>query len=169
MREIGSDLPLPRSDLRRYWQQLAAIWVAVGVRRGVVGADIERIYTEREMRAADAKAPDATGVAIAGWSESARVKVADAAFAVRLPDGSDHYPSLTLVRPQGRFVMELLLGAPPERWTTDICAAYAEKPTVVRTIFLARSPAVGQPVLAAIEACGSGDRMAVQPFSYNYR
>jgi hypothetical protein len=49
LREIGSDLPAPIIDLRRYWRDIGVTWLSIAARGGVFG-DVDRIYTRREMR-----------------------------------------------------------------------------------------------------------------------
>jgi DNA-binding Lrp family transcriptional regulator len=54
LREIGSELPVPRVDLRRYWHDVGVAWMWLAARKGRLG-EVERVYCEREMRAADQK------------------------------------------------------------------------------------------------------------------
>ena len=166
---IGSDLPVPEIDLRRYWQDLGAGWLSVGARRGVFGEEIERVYTHREMRAADSRATATDGSVVgSGWSAAVRAKAADASFAVwpwpvnGPGTGDAHYPDLTLVLPQGRVAMQLVVEAPSRRWATAVVDAYARKPHLARTVLLAPSRAVGAALIDVIERCGAGDRVTVQ-------
>ena len=169
LRAIGSDLPVPELDLRRYWQDLGAGWLSVAARRGIFGEEIERVFTGREMRAADSRATAMDGSVVgSGWSEAVRAKAADASFAVwpgpvnGQGTGVAHYPDLTLVVPQGRMAMQLVLEAPGRRWAAAVVDAYARKPHLARTVLIAPSRAVVASLVDVIERCGAGDRVTVQ-------
>ena len=168
MRAIGSDLPVPEIDLRRYWQDLGAGWLSVGARRGIFGEEVERVFTHREMRAADSRAAVDGSVVGSGWSEAVRAKAADASFAVwpwpvdGPGTGVAHYPDLTLVLPQGRVAMQLILEVPSPRWMAAVVEAYARKPHLAQTILIATGPAVAASIGSVIEHCGAGDRVRVQ-------
>ena len=168
LRAIGSDLPVPEVDLRRYWQDIGTGWLSVAARRGFFGEGVERVFTRREMRAADSQAAVDGSVVGSGWSAAVRVKAADASFAVwpwpvdGPRTGVAHYPDLTLVFPQGRVAMELVLEAPSPGSVAAVVEAYARKPTIPRTILIATSPAVAVSIRAVVEHCGAGDRVTVQ-------
>ena len=75
----GSRLPEPRIDLRGYWREMVAGWVWLRVRAGKYGST-ERVYSRREMRAADENPPDLVVEDGVAWSESILAKVSDASF-----------------------------------------------------------------------------------------
>jgi hypothetical protein len=78
--QIGSDLSVPRVDLRRYWHDIGVWWMWLAARNGVFG-EIERVFSEREMRAAD-KADAAAKYAFdLELSPAVRAKAADASLA----------------------------------------------------------------------------------------
>ena len=168
LRAIGSDLPVPELDLRRNWQDLGAGWLSVAARRGVFGEGIERVYTQREMRAADSRAAADGSLVGSGWSAAVRAKAADASFAVwpwpvdGPGTGVAHYPDLALVLAQGRVAMQLVLEVPSPCWMAAVVEAYAGKPHLARTILIAPSRAVGASLIEVVERCGASDRVAVQ-------
>ena len=168
LRAIGSDLPVPEIDLRRYWQDFGAGWLSVAARRGMFGEGVERVFTGREMRAADCRAAVDRRVVGSGWSAPVRVKAADASFAVwpwpvdGPGTGAAHYPDLTLVLPQGRVAMELVLEARGRAWLTAVVDAYAAKPHLARTILIATSRGVVASIRAVVEHCGAEGRVRAQ-------
>ena len=168
LRAIGSDLPISEIDLRRYWQDLGAGWLSVGARRGTFGEEVERVFTHREMRAADAKATADGSLVGPGWSDAVRAKAADASFAVwpwpvdGPRTGAAHYPDLTLVLPQGRVAMQLVLEVPSRRWMVAVVEAYARKPTLARTILIATGPTLTASLESVVEHCGGDGRVSVQ-------
>ncbi len=168
LRAIGSDLPVPEIDLRRYWQDLGAGWLSVGARRGVFGEEVERVYTRREMRAVDSAAAAGGSAVGSGWSEAVRAKAADASFAIwpwavdGPRTGEAHYPDLTLVVAQGRVAMQLVLDVPSPGWMAAVVGAYAGKPHLARTIVIATGPVVAASIGAVIERRDAGDRVSVQ-------
>ena len=175
LQAIGSELPVPRVDLRGYWPEVGAGWLAVGARRGIFGADIERLYTRREMVAADRRMAGAAPMADRAWSEAVRVKAADASFAVRRSGGAAgdggvaHYPDLTLVLAQGRVAMQLVPMFQSRGELDRVIDAYVHKPTLVRTVLIVPDAASRASVAAVIERCGAGDRVAVQQARFALR
>lgn len=166
LRALGSDLPRPRVDLRRYWEDVNAVWLAVDVRVGVFGPEVERVYTRREMAAADRRLAGA-GLAVSkGWSPAVRAKAADASFAVSVSgeegSASSHYPDLTLVIPQGRVAMELFLVTPSRRRAAAVVDAYARKPQLVTAILIAPGPAEAKSLWEIVCRCGAEERIRVQ-------
>jgi hypothetical protein len=172
LRALGSDLPVPVVDLRRYWRDVGVAWLSVGVRRGIFGGEVERLFTEREMRAADRRLAR-TGVRVgAGWSETVRAKAADASFAVSpeigegLSGGSAHYPDVCLVIAQGRVAMQLVLEVPSRAWLSALVEAYARRVNLASTLLLAPS-GMREPIAAVIDRAGCSGRVFVQPVRLN--
>jgi hypothetical protein len=168
LRALGSNLPVPVLELRRYWQDVGAGWLSVEARRGVFGEEVERVFTRREMRAVDRELAARGPQVGSGWSETARAKAQDASFAVwptvgeEPGRGAGHYPDLTLVLPQGRVAMELVLEVPGERWISAVADAYARKPHLATTVLIVPGPALGVPLRAIIERCGLSRRVMIQ-------
>jgi hypothetical protein len=172
LRALGSDLPVPALDLRRYWRDVSVGWLSVGVRRGILGAEVERLFTEREMRAADRRLAQ-TGARVGPqWSEAVRAKAADASFAVspEIGDGpgagSAHYPDVCLVLEQGRVAMQLVLEVPSRAWLSALVAAYARRVNLASTLLLAPA-GMREPIAAVIDRTGCSDRVFVQPVQLN--
>jgi len=154
LREISSELPVPRVDLRRYWHEVSLPWLWLAAHRGRFG-EVERVYSEREMRAADQSSALAVPTIDPDWSPEIRAKVADAAFGVRLehgavePSGPLHYPDLVLVLPQGRVAFELRLTGHGRRPLEAVLAEYARKWSVAVVFYLVQDGAIGAAVQAA--------------------
>jgi hypothetical protein len=81
--QIGSDLPVPRVDLRRYWHDVGVVWLWLTARNGVFG-EIERVFSERKMRAADKVDADAKYAFDLELSPAVRAKAAYASFGATL-------------------------------------------------------------------------------------
>lgn len=170
--EIGSELPVPRVDLRRYWHDIVVAWLGVAVRRGMFGP-VDRVYTEREMRLADERAAAALQPAIdPGWSEAVRAKAADVLFRLSLDRGDPdvpafHYPDLVLVLPEvGRMAMEFFWETPTGGFLDVIFDAYARKLTVAGIVFFVVDPVVGDGLRAASVAHGLDERVRVERVSF---
>jgi hypothetical protein len=172
LRALGSDLPVPVVELRRYWRDVGVAWLSVGVRRGILGHEVERLFTEREMRAADRRLAQ-TGVRVGpGWSEAVRAKAADASFAVAVDRGDGlsaepaHYPEMCLVIAQGRVAMQLVLEVPSRAWLSALVQAYARRVNLASTLLLV-PPGMQEPVAAVIDRAGCSGRVFVQPVQLN--
>ena len=170
LRALGSDLPVPVLDLRRYWRDVGAGWLSVGVRRGLFGDEVERVFTEREMRAMDRRLAQ-TGVRVAsGWSEAVRAKAADASFAVSAEveegAGSAHYPDVCLVLEQGRVAMVLVLEVPGRAWLSALVEAYARRVNLATTLLLVPS-GMRESIAAVVDRAGCSARVSVQPVRLN--
>lgn len=167
---IGSGLSEPGIDLRGYWREIAAGWLWIRARAGALGP-AERMYTEREMRAADENQREVGLEDEAGWSEAILAKVSDASFGLRLDldgigeSGMAHYPDLMLVFPAGRAAVELELEPTPPARLERIIAAHQRKATVAAVMFLAESPDLAPPIQAAAARLGISDRVHVQPLT----
>jgi hypothetical protein len=168
LRLIGSHLPVPRIDLREYWRDVGAGWLAVDARRGIFGPEIERLYTRREMVAADRRIADATPAVDPLWSDAVRAKAADASFAVQamgfggVEGRVAHYPDLTVVIAQGRVAMELCPVVPSRARLEEIIDAYARKPQLVRTMLIVPNAAMLTSIAKVVERCGASERVVVQ-------
>ena len=166
LRTIGSELPVPAIDLRRFWQDVGAGWLSVAARRGRFGEEIERVYLQREMRAADHRAEADGALVDSGWSAAVRAKAADAAFAVwpvdRAGTAVAHFPDVTFVLPQGRVAIQLIFEVPSPSWMTAVVEAYARKQSLATTVLLVPGPALRASLMALVARCGVSDRLMVQ-------
>jgi hypothetical protein len=90
--QIGSDLPVPRVDLRRYWHDIGVVWLWVAARNGVFG-EIERVFSEREMQAADQIDAAAKDPVDLDLSPALRSKAADASFGIMTGPRSSVHPA----------------------------------------------------------------------------
>ncbi len=159
LREIGSELSVPRVDLRRYWQDVCVAWLSLHTLRGELG-EVERVYCEREMRVADERAEEAGQTVDPRWSPAVRAKAAESSFALRLD--SDvltsparlHYPDLMLVVPQGRVAVELQLTPVGRRPLERILTAYALKPSIAVVLYLVQDGGISDAVRAAAASLG---------------
>jgi hypothetical protein len=170
LRALGSEMPVPVLDLRRYWRDVGVAWLSVGVRRGILGDEVERLFTEREMRAADRRLAQ-TGARVGpGWSETVRAKAADASFGVspesEAHQNAAHYPDVCLVLEQGRVALQLIFEVPGRAWLSALVEAYARRMNLVSTLLLAPS-GMREPIAAVIDRAGCGDRVFVQPLRLN--
>jgi hypothetical protein len=161
--QIGSDLPVP---LRRYWHDVGVVWL-LGARNGVFG-DIERVFSEREMRAAD-KADAAAKYAFdLELSPAVRAKAADASFGIRLESGAArgpvpmHYPDLVLVVPSGRLAIQLQLTGVGRDPLEAILSGYGLKPSITDVLFLVDTSAVAFAVRASAARLGLARSVHVQ-------
>jgi hypothetical protein len=167
LREIGSDLPVPRVDLRRYWHDVGVAWLWLAARKGRFG-EVERVYGERELRAADQKPTVAPLTIDPGWSPAVRAKVADSSFGLRLDgDGSTslgrpHYRDLVLVIPQGRVALEFQLTLAGRQPLEAILAAYGRKASIAVVLYLVQDGAIGDVVQAAAARLGLARQVHVQ-------
>jgi hypothetical protein len=133
---LGSAMPEPVVDLRRYWEHQGLGWLWVHARHRAVFGKVDAVYSEREMRAADLT----SGRALDDQRLSAplRAKLTSAAFGMTTRT-EVHYPGLVLVIPQGRVVMEVMLSAPPQRWIDELLDGVAATPQVAAVIMLGPS------------------------------
>ena len=143
----GSDLPVPRVDLRRYWHDIGVVWLWLAARNGVFGA-IERVFSEREMRAADKADAAATYAFDLELSPAVRAKAADASFGATLESDVPgdpprvQYPDLVLVVPSGRIAVQLLLTGVGRDPLEAILSGYALKSSITDVLCLVDSSAV---------------------------
>lgn len=163
--EIDSDLPVPRVDLRRYWRDVGVASLGVAVRKGAFGDDVERFFTEREMRGVDRKATLASATD-GDWAPAARAKAADASFGLTVGGdastsaGSLHYPDIVVVfGPVGRVAIELCLEPPNSSRLGGVLSAYAQKSTVAAAVFYFQDRSSRELTRTAAEKHGLGDRM----------
>ena len=154
LRELGSELPAPVIDLRRYWRDIAAVALSVGARRGVFG-EIDRVYTRREMQAADRQSSAAGPLDGAGLSAAIRAKAQDRLFQLGISSGragggdDGYWPDLVLVLPEGRVAFEIHLDAPDPPLLDAVLKAYRAKPSVAVVVLLTEDPSVGERLHAA--------------------
>jgi hypothetical protein len=171
---IGSELPPPRIDLRRYWRDLFAGWLWLGARDEAFGP-IDRVYSRREMQAFDHRWAAREPIEVAGFSPEVRARVLDAAFGVRvfgvrvgggeagLPERR-HYPDLVIVLTQGRIAFELELEPTPPDRLREILAAYRAKESVWVVAFWLEDMSLRGPVAAA-ERVGMSERVRYRRIS----
>jgi hypothetical protein len=165
--QIGSDLPVPPVDLRRYWHDIGVVWLWVAARNGVFG-EIERVFSEREMRAADQIDAAAKDPVDLDLSPALRAKAADASFGIRLESGARrgpvpmHYPDLVLVVPSGRLAVQLQLTGVGRDPLEAILSGYALKPSITDVLFLVDSSAVAFAVRASAAWLGLARSVHVQ-------
>lgn len=170
LREIASELPVPRVDLRHYWQDVIAAWLSLHAHGGLFGKT-DRVYSTREMQAADAKAAAAGQRVDPDWSPAVRAKAAESSFAIA-PDGDAvnssarlHYPGLMMVVAQGRVAIELQLTPVGRRSLEAILIAYARKPSIAAVLYLVPDGAIGDAVQAAAARLGLARPVHVQTIS----
>jgi hypothetical protein len=133
---LGSALPEPVMDLRRYWEHQGLGWLWVHARHRAVFGKVDAVYSQREMRAADLTSGRALDDA--RLSPALRAKLTSAAFAMTTRTGV-HYPGLVLVIPQGRVAMEVMLSAPTQRRIDELLDGVAASPQVAAVIMLGPS------------------------------
>jgi hypothetical protein len=174
--EIGSDLPVPVLDVRRYWQDLDAAWIWLAADTGHFGT-LDRTFTRRQMLAAD-DADDAGGAAGSvpvALPEPIRAKADAAAFAVEVQTAGsttevqEHYPELMLVVPQGRIAVHLVRSLPGRKELEATITAYAAKPNVCVLLYLYGPKDVGDAVIAAAARVDQARFTHVQPFKISAR
>jgi hypothetical protein len=162
--EIGSDLPVPAVDPRRYWQDLDAAWLWLVANRGAFGK-LDRTFTRREMLAADRTIATASTVP-ASLPEAIRAKADAAAFAIDVPVGSRaHYPELMLVVPQGRIAIRLAGTLPGQAELEATISAYAAKPSMCVLLYLCGRKTVATAAIAAAARVDQSRFTHVQPFN----
>ena len=162
---LGSDLPTPTLDARRYWHQLGLAWLWVTAQCGGFGP-VDAVYSRRAMRAADAaaSAPSRTELV----SPELRAKLADARFAIESGDGRWRYPGLVLVVPQGRIALEWLLTEPSGQWVDAVLRGYAAKPHVRVAVLIAQTIALRDTLATQIARHGLEDRVQAQHGRFTY-
>jgi len=152
--QIGSDPPVPRVDLRRYRHDIGVVWLWLAARNGVFG-EIERVFSEREMRVADKVDAAAKYAFDLELSPAVRAKAADASFGATLESDVPgdpppvQYPDLVLVVPSGRLAVQLLLTGVGRDPLDAILSGYALKSSITDVLFLVESSAVGVAVQAS--------------------
>lgn len=167
LREIGSELPVPRLALRRYWQEIGVAWLSVAAQGGRFG-EVDRVYCEREMRVADDMSAPGGQPVDPGWSPAVRSKAAEASFGIRLaasdPQAPVHYPDVVLVLPQGRVAVELQLSPVSAGSLDQILAAYGRRSSIAVVLYLVQDGAIGDAVQAAAARLGLARLVHVQRF-----
>ncbi len=168
LREIGSELAVPRLDLRGYWQGIGVAWLSVAAHQGQFG-EVDRVFCEREMRVADDRSA-AAGQPVDPGCSPVRSKAAEASFAIRLdgavsdPQAPVHYPDVVLVLPQGRVAVELQLSPVSAGSLETMLIAYARKSSIAVVLYLVQDGAVGDAVQAAAARLGLARLVHVQRF-----
>jgi len=169
LREIGSELPVPRLALRRYWQDIGVAWLSVAAHGGKFG-EVDRVYCEREMRVADDMSAPGGQPVDPGWSPAVRSKAAEASFGIRLdgaasnPQAPVHYPDVVLVLPQGRVAVELQLSPVSAGSLETLLIAYALKSSIAVVLYLVQDGVIGDAVQAAAARLGLARLVHVQRF-----
>lgn len=167
---IGSDLPVPRIDLRCYEHDIGVAWLWLAASRGAFGR-VDGIVSEREMRSRDAaqwvadRAPPAGGEMDAMSADDR-----EPPFGVRLggfgPGGLIrlHYPDLLLLTGprQDRVAIELELSFKGRRRLETILAGYAAEPSVAAVLYLAERPGIRREVQSSAARLRISDLVRVQ-------
>ncbi|MGH2916503.1 MAG: hypothetical protein ACRDMX_16120 [Solirubrobacteraceae bacterium] len=148
---LGSELaPPPYSPSWRH--AVGVSWVWVRAARGHFGP-IERVYTEREMRALDARP---------GSHERP-----EGAFAVPVGNASQqprqHYPDLVIVVRSGAAAVELQLAPIRRQELEAIIDGYVTHAATRATIYQVADPAIARLIAEVRQACANPDRILIQP------
>jgi len=151
----GSELPVPREDLRCYAHDVGVAWLWLAAARDALGPT-GAIVGERRMRSLDGAAePGAEphGVRLGGLG----------------PGGLErrHYPDLLLVRPDGsRVAIELELSAKGRVRREGILAAYGADPRIRSVLYLTDRPAVARAISSSAAGLGLASIVHVQRLSW---
>jgi hypothetical protein len=162
---LGSALPEPVMDLRRYWEHQGLGWLWVHARHRDVFGKLDAVYSQREMRAADLTSESV--LADARLSAPLRAKLTSAAFGMTTRSGV-RYPGLVLVIPQGRVVMEVVLSAPARRWVDELLDGVAATPQIASVIVLGPSFEILAGVRATVEHRGLAHLVQFQKLKMVY-
>jgi hypothetical protein len=160
---VGSDLPLPRLDLRAYAHDVGVAWLWLAGLRGSFGP-LAQMVAERTLRSEDARA--ASLARAAGTSGDPLRQP----WGIRLggsgPHGRErlHYPDLLLVTPQGqRIAVELELSSKGKSRRERILAGYGSDARMTSVLYLVDGTSVGRAVEASARRLGMGSLVHVQP------
>ena len=137
--------------MRSHRHQYGVTFLALAEQRGVYG-DLERVLTQREMRALDNTIglgeDDRPGDL--GWPA---VDHQRPPFGVQLdpdePTSRRHYPDVMLIIEQGRVAIEVQVQPPERRRLEQHIAAYGADPNIAVALYLVTDQAVGRIIKAA--------------------
>ncbi|HEY5317051.1 MAG TPA: hypothetical protein VIJ20_03665 [Solirubrobacteraceae bacterium] len=173
---IGSDLPVPRIDLRCYRHDIGVAWAWLAAARGAFG-HVERMVSEREMRSRDAVAAAAERAGAERGEVGLDIDIqgeARSPFGVYLggvgPRGQIrlHYPDLLLVGNRGeRVAIELELSAKGGRRLETILAGYGAEPSIAAVLYLTEKPQIAREVTGAAARLGISDLIHIQPVAWD--
>jgi hypothetical protein len=141
-------------------------WAWLGAHQGAFGR-ADRIYSQRELCAADRSRRTADVSGIDSLSPAVRAKAADAGFGVRLQDSVGrgdrvHYPDLVLVVEQGRVLVHLQLTSIGQQAQQEILTACQRKPSTAAMLYLVESHRIGATIKAAAARLDWSDYVLVQ-------
>ena len=142
---LGSAMPEPVMDLRRYWEEVGLAWLWMYARHRDGFGKVDAVYSQRQMRASDL----ASGRSLDDerLSVALRAKLASAAFGMTTRTGV-RYSGLVLVIPQGRVMIDVVLSVPTQRWIDELLDGIAATPQIAVAIVLGPS----FEILAGVEA-----------------
>jgi hypothetical protein len=159
---VGSDLPLPRQDLRAYAHDVGVAWLWLAGLRGSFGP-LKEMVAERTLRSEDARA------AAAARAPGAVEDPLRRPWGVRLggsgPLGRErlHYPDLLLVTPNGnRVALELELSSKGKARRERILAGYGSDARIGAVLYLVEDARVGRAVEASARRLGMASLVQVQ-------
>lgn len=149
---IDSELPRPTIDLRTYGHDVGVVWLWLACRAGRFG-QVERLFTEREMRSHDQSAKDFErnrfGVPVDGYDRAGRQR--------------SHYPDLLGIKSEGgRLALELELTLKGRRRLENILVGYGGQSLIGRVIYVTGRPAVARALLSAGAELGLEQLIEVQ-------
>ena len=159
---VGSDLPLPRQDLRAYAHDVGVAWLWLAGLRGGFGS-LKEMVAERTLRSEDARA------AAEARRPGASVDPLRMPWGVRLggsgPHGHErlHYPDLLLITPHGqRIAVELELSSKGKTRRERILAGYGSDARISAVLYLVDQPSVGQAIEGSARRLGMRSLVHVQ-------
>ena len=167
---IGSELPVPRLDLRYFRHDIGVGWLWLAA---TLGGSFDgfgkpgRVVSEREMRAYDASLALAEPAGELGESRLRARARGEPPFGVRITgDGQEtslHYPDLLLIVAQGRVVVELQTSSIGRRRLEASLAAYGAEPTISAVVYMVEDRRLGRIIRSTASRLGISQRTYVQP------
>lgn len=150
---IGSELPLPRIDLRSYMHDVGLGWLWLSARAGRFGP-VAEVLCERQLRSRDGlpgSGRERLGVRMFGFGPGGREQL--------------HYPDLLLRTPDGkRIAIELELTGKGRTRREKILSGYGADRRIDAVVYLVGRPEVGRSVAAAARKLGLSELVHVQSF-----
>jgi hypothetical protein len=149
---IDSQLPVPRWEtVRSYRHQYGVAFLVLAAQANVWG-EIDRVLTQRQMRALD-NTTETYDHVFSTPSDHRHPP-----FGVQLdpdrPDMPRHYPDMMLIDPNARVAVELQLLAPEPARLGSVIAAYGADPKIAAALYLVNDPTVGKTIQAAAASLG---------------
>ena len=148
---IGSDLPVPRLDLRAYNHDVGLAWLWLAARAGTFG-ELGAVHSERRLRSRDARIDgraEPLAVRLGGFGPAGRERL--------------HYPDLLLSTGDGRrFALELELSGKGRVRRETILAGYAADARIDAVVYLVDRLDVARAVRASASRLGVSSLVHVQ-------